>query len=60
MDSPEKPAQNNATTNLGLKRISAEMLYIPRHLQMCWSHLFVCLPEKPAHTATTELRGASG
>ena len=35
MDSPEKPAQNNATTNLGLWSISAEMFYSQRHLQMC-------------------------
>jgi len=35
MDSPENPAQNNATTNLGLWTISAEMLYSLRHLQMC-------------------------
>jgi len=35
MDSPEKPAQNNATTNLGLWSISAEMLYSLKQLQMC-------------------------
>ena len=41
MESPENPAQNSATTSLGLWSISADMFFNPRHLQMCASHLFV-------------------